>query len=256
VLVLREEEEAFDNRGNKLYKRIDRKTSSEEFEHQRSLGVPINYFDFDPAQGTPEQVCEQLNKLSIFFDYKPFSVGDGRYQIVQALLPLRKVSYPRMAVYLRKVVKPLVLKKYTAQQVTKGMAEAYFDSMTVYEKMREAQKLFADPTLADRLYSNSIEHISKEEIELIIYLQPADEVQVQADVDSHKRQLTLQQKIHSTADGVKVKSSFRSPRNQLLPRLPLLQRQSLHERTGLGGPDRQDVLICTYTVFKCGCNYS
>ena len=206
VLILREEEEAFENRGHKLYKRLDKKTSAEELEYQQNLGVAVDYFDFDPAQGTPEEVCDQLNRLSIFFEYRPFSVGDGRYQIVQALMRPRKVYYPRMAAYLRKFVRPRVVTQYKLFRISQGLAESYFDSMTVYEQMREAQKLFADPATAEQLFAASVDAISKEEVDLIVHLQPADEPQIQADVEAYKRQLAAHRKIHVTGDGVKVKS--------------------------------------------------
>ena len=207
MVIVREEEEEFRNRDKGVSVRAERLTSREEREYRDNLGVPVKYFDYDESEGGVDEVCERLNKQSIIFEYRPFYAGDDRYQIVQVVMPPRKIVYQRMVSYLDSVVKPYVLKKYKTAKVSEGLAATYFDSMNVYEKMREAQKLFANPSLTEHLISVSQAHISKEEINLIINLQTADEVFIQHDVDAYKRHAAFKQSLEMPAEGVRLLST-------------------------------------------------
>lgn len=204
-MALRQDQEEYDHRDFGLHQKEQRKRPDDEKFYEKYLGQVIGMLEYEGDAKNVETHCKNLARNEVVVEFRPFKISDDNFKILKILMPKRKVNYERLKRAVEGNLKPLIISSMRGNLRPDESVEAYFESTSIIEKLRELQKLMLDPNHSDKTTNLLLSKISQSEITLILYMQPEDEIEIMQDVDNYYRNLTIQEKYRPLSKDVVVK---------------------------------------------------
>lgn len=206
-MSLRIDEEEYENRDFGLKLRDERAKPEDEKFYEKWLGTPIGFLDYVGPIDKVEKHCREMNKKEVNVEFRPFKVTEDNYKIVKVLLPPRKIHYGRLKRLLNNELRPFILAAMRGRTHKDENQELLFNSSTIIIKLQEVQRLMVNPEVGAEVTAILLNHISEEEANLILYMQPEDEREILQDVANYYRFQEIEEKSKPLSKDVVARSS-------------------------------------------------
>lgn len=207
-MALRQDQEEYDQRDFGLQLKEQRRRPDDEKFYEKHLGQVIGMLEY---KGNPKDIdsyCEKLAKNEVVVEFKPFKISDDEYKILKILMPKRKINYGRLKKVIDDKLKPIILASMRGSLKSSESVEAYYESTTIVEKLKELQKLMLDSKHSEKVTSMLLSQISESEVKFILYMQPEDQRDIMKDVDYYYRNEMIQEKYRPMSKDVVARRSL------------------------------------------------